>query len=129
MFGDTLKALRQSRHLTQAQLARRLQVSGSTIGMYEQGRRVPHGEMLGKIASLFGVTVDYLLGEHSGAGVSELTELTPQIRQLLLQNEGLMFHGMPLSADDIDKLLDALLLGAAILLKKEKQTPKENEGL
>ena len=30
--------------------------------MYEQNRRVPDAEMLSKIASLFGVTTDYLLG-------------------------------------------------------------------
>ncbi|MBC8570603.1 helix-turn-helix domain-containing protein [Zongyangia hominis] len=122
MFADTLRALRQNKGMTQAQLARRLGVSSSTVGMYEQGRRVPHSEMLGKIASLFGVSVDYLLGEHPISGTMELRDLAPQVRRLLLQNEGLMFNGTPLSADDVDKLLDALMMGAAIILQQDKKT-------
>ena len=57
-----LKELRQKKHLTQLELSRVLQISASSIGMYEQGRREPDHETLTKIADFFNVSVDYLLG-------------------------------------------------------------------
>ena len=61
-FGERLRSLRTDINMTQKELANKLSISPSTIGMYEQNRRVPDAEMLSKIASLFGVTTDYLLG-------------------------------------------------------------------
>ena len=57
-----LRELRTQKGLTQAELSKTLQVSASSIGMYEQGRREPDNETLGKIANYFNVTTDYLLG-------------------------------------------------------------------
>ena len=57
-----LRELRTQKGLTQAELSKTLQVSASSIGMYEQGRREPDNETLGKIANYFNVTNDYLLG-------------------------------------------------------------------
>ena len=64
-FGEVLRSLRTDINMTQKELADRLSLSPSTIGMYEQNRRVPDAEMLSKIAFIFGVSVDYLLGENS----------------------------------------------------------------
>ena len=66
-----LRELRTQKGLTQAELSKTLQVSASSIGMYEQGRREPDNETLGKIANYFNVTNDYLLGrtdEPQGPG-------------------------------------------------------------
>ena len=41
MVGIQIAALRKRAGLTQAELARHMHVSPSTIGMYEQGRRLP----------------------------------------------------------------------------------------
>ena len=57
-----LKELRESKGLTQSELAKLLSVSPSSIGMYEQGRREPDSETLRRISSFFNVTIDYLLG-------------------------------------------------------------------
>jgi len=57
-----LKELREEKAMTQAQLSAHLQISASSIGMYEQGRREPDNETLIKIADFFNVTIDYLLG-------------------------------------------------------------------
>lgn len=62
MFGSRIQALRRSSHLKQDQLAEKIGVSTSAIGMYEQGRREPSYEVLIKIATYFGVTTDYLIG-------------------------------------------------------------------
>lgn len=42
-------------------MARRLNISASAVGMYEQGRREPSIDMLVALAKEFGVTVDYLV--------------------------------------------------------------------
>lgn len=61
-FANIIKRLRSSAGLTQVELAEKLGVSRSTIGMYETGTRNPDSEMLEKIADLFNVDIDYLLG-------------------------------------------------------------------
>ena len=63
-----LRELRIQKGLTQAELSKALQVSASSIGMYEQGRREPDNETLGRIANFFNVTTDYLLGRTDEPG-------------------------------------------------------------
>ena len=61
MLGTRIAALRQNSGLSQAELARRLHISTSAVGMYEQGRREPSVETLIALAQEFGVSLDYLL--------------------------------------------------------------------
>ena len=54
MFKDELKRLREQRGLSQAKLAELLNLSASTIGMYETGEREPKNiETLELIADFF----------------------------------------------------------------------------
>lgn len=62
MFGTRLKELRKENNLTQTELGKKINVSASTIGMYERENRKPTPETLNQIADYFEVTVDYLLG-------------------------------------------------------------------
>lgn len=62
IFGNRLKELRLEAGLTQAQLADKLNISSSTIGMYEQGRREPDNDTLTKLCAELNTSVDYLLG-------------------------------------------------------------------
>ena len=61
-FGNILKKLRLEEGLTQGQLADRLGVTKSVVSYYELHERAPSPEMLIKLASIFHVTADYLLG-------------------------------------------------------------------
>lgn len=61
-FGAKLKELRLQAGLTQKQLAERVKVSKSVISYYELQERYPSPEMLVKIANVFRVTTDFLLG-------------------------------------------------------------------
>lgn len=63
MFGNKIKDLRENKKITQAELAKILDVSPSTIGMWEQNRRTPDAESLKKISNVFNVSVDYILGK------------------------------------------------------------------
>lgn len=61
MFKDELKMLREQRGLSQAKLAELLNLSASTIGMYETGEREPRNiETLELIADFFNVNLDRL---------------------------------------------------------------------
>ena len=61
MLGTRIASLRQTHGLSQAQLAQKLHISTSTVGMYEQGRREPSVDTLISLSQLFGVSLDYLL--------------------------------------------------------------------
>lgn len=61
MFGMRIALLRASNSWSQAELARRIGVSASAVGMYEQGRREPSLGLVVRLANEFGVTTDYLL--------------------------------------------------------------------
>ena len=61
MLGARIAALRREAGLNQAELAQRLRISPSAVGMYEQGRREPSADTLVAMAQLFGVSTDYLL--------------------------------------------------------------------
>ena len=64
-FGETLKKLRTQEGLTQQQLADKLGVTKSIVSYYELQERYPSPEVLIKLASIFHVSTDYLLGiEH-----------------------------------------------------------------
>lgn len=56
-----LKELRKKQGLTQDKLAKKLNVSRPTIAVWENGTSQPNNEALMKLASLFDVSVDYLL--------------------------------------------------------------------
>lgn len=65
MLGSRIAALRTEKGWSQAELARRLNISASTVGMYEQGRREPPLSILVNMAGILGVSIDYLLtGKH-----------------------------------------------------------------
>ena len=78
MFASVLKSLRQERNLSQKELADKLGTSKSTIGMYEQGKRMPKSEKMSEIATFFSVSTDYLMGRASST-----TSMTDAIMEKL----------------------------------------------
>lgn len=61
-FPTRLKSLRLQHKLTQEQLGKKINVTKVSISGYENGTRTPDVETLQKIAEVFDVSVDYLLG-------------------------------------------------------------------
>lgn len=76
LIGERIRQLRSGRNMTQAVLAQRLGVTKSVISAYENGMRYPSYDVLLKLADIFGVSTDYLLG-HSRQNVVDVTGLTP----------------------------------------------------
>ena len=66
-----LKAARAGRDMSQQQLAERLGVAQNTVCNWENGKRRPDAEALVRLAQLFDVSVEYLLGQEHAAKVSQ----------------------------------------------------------
>lgn len=64
-LGERLKKLRESRSLTQDELAEALGVSKQAVSQYERGVRRPDYETLSAICDLFNVSSDFLLGNSN----------------------------------------------------------------
>jgi len=60
--GSIIAEVRNDRHMTQAQMAKLLHVCTTTYSHYEQVRTVPSLETIVKIGEIFGVPVEYLIG-------------------------------------------------------------------
>ena len=62
-FAQVFKNLRIKSGLTQQEMSEKLNISRSSIGMYENGEREPSFELLEVIADYFNVDMNYLLGK------------------------------------------------------------------
>ncbi|MCI6908519.1 MAG: helix-turn-helix transcriptional regulator [Clostridiaceae bacterium] len=111
-FGEKLRALRLSKKLTQAELAASLRVTSRTLINYELGKCMPkQTEVLARIATLFDVSVDYLMNDEEVCvrdtrehGDPEADE---EVRRLLADVSGL-FAGGRLSDEDRDYVMRAI---------------------
>lgn len=61
-MGEKLKSLRVEKKLTQKQIADRIGLAISAVSSYESGTRYPSFDVLIKLAGIYHVSTDYLLG-------------------------------------------------------------------
>ena len=64
MFTDRLKSVRSKSGMSQKEVAEKLFLSQQAYARYEGGTSSPNPETLTNIAKLFGVSVDYLVGNE-----------------------------------------------------------------
>lgn len=83
-FEAKLKALRMENKMTQQYVAKRLNVSRSTIAGYETKNRQPSHEKLTALANLFHVTVDYLLEDDDSINLSPSQTGIPSADEMAL---------------------------------------------
>ena len=89
-LGTKLRQLRQERQWTQGQVAKQIGVTASIVSAYETGIRFPSYEALIKLARLYGVSTDYLLGVSTKKSIDSqhlvsLDGLTPAKISVVLQ--------------------------------------------
>lgn len=131
MFSQRIKSLRKSKGWTQEKLAEMLNVSRSTVAGWEAPSKsnFPDREMLLRIADLFNVSMDYLLGRTDDPTpkaadtpppkqdpLSELlqrfetrnpdTLTVEEALDIVLRSDHVMFNGKPVGKLDEDVLLD-----------------------
>ena len=127
MFGKNLKYLRNSKGLTQAQLADCLNISTSAIGMYEQGRREPDNEMLKKICISLNTSIDYLLGLEKFQKIEnmEVDDFIDKFADNLRTYPALMFNGFPVSSSDREKIVSAIKIATAVVVYDSNNVAKK----
>jgi len=111
-FGEKVRQLRLKKRLTQMELANSLGVTSRTLINYELGKCLPkQTEILARIATLFDVSVDYLMSDAE-IYVREARErggrtAQEDVRRLLEDVSGL-FAGGRLDEDDRDYVMRAI---------------------
>ena len=83
-FSTRLKELRINKGLRQEQVAKLIGVNKSAISTYENDTRQPSFEILVRLANLYRVTTDYLLGQTNTRSV-DLSGLSEQEASLICE--------------------------------------------
>ncbi|GFP76029.1 helix-turn-helix domain-containing protein [Clostridium fungisolvens] len=93
LISINIKNLRKKNKYTQKQLSELLGVAQTTIANYENGIRIPDAEMLQKMADIFEISLDYLLGREERdsnmkgpAKLSEVYETDLENKENLYRN-------------------------------------------
>lgn len=112
VFAQRLKSLREELGYLQKELASKLDISRSTLGSWESGNRVPELGTVQRLADFFNVSVDYLLGRIDNRTIvlpSQTAEQNkPKDLEKFLDNQEIMFDGVPLTEDDKAKIRKSL---------------------
>lgn len=61
-LNERIRALRKEKKITQEEAAKLCGISNMSYCRYERGEREPDATILWRMADLFGVSVDYLIG-------------------------------------------------------------------
>jgi len=92
VFGKRLKELRKEHGCTIEQFADMVGISKSTLGYYENDKRMPDIEILARIANVLNVSADYLIGRTNTTAqkgkmktVCEFTGLSDSAAEFLAQ--------------------------------------------
>ena len=147
MKQTTQQRLREAlsaRNMLPIELSRLSGIGKSAISQYLSGKVTPKQDKIYKLAQVLKVSESWLMGydepmEQSPAPASDdLPDLTPKdereitrmmddMKDKLMQEEGLMFDGHPASPESIQSILDAMQIGMEMAKKrnKAKYTPKK----
>lgn len=82
-LNERLSTLRKNNNYSTRELASELGVSQSSISLWEKGDRKPDYENIVKLASIYGVSTDYLLGNENNSNKPILTQLKEEQNLIL----------------------------------------------
>lgn len=103
MLGKRIKELRKQNHLTQAELGSKLGVIKQTVSSWENDVSSPNNDTLANIASIFGVTTDYLLGNDTSTTkqLIECRDISNRISKLAVRSHKNIENLKPLLKTEI----------------------------
>lgn len=70
MISDKIRQLREQAGLSQAQLAKKLDVTRSSVNAWEMGLSTPTTQYIVALTRLFHVSADYILGTQADRTIS-----------------------------------------------------------
>ena len=82
-INEKIRYLRQSENLTQAELGRKMGVTGHNIFDWEKGKGEPSLDMIKRFSEVFGVSVGYLIGTEDEDGHKIDVTMTEEEQKLL----------------------------------------------
>ncbi|CAM2977729.1 helix-turn-helix transcriptional regulator [Paenibacillus sediminis] len=108
-YGNRIAELREQRGWTQEEVASLIGITRAALSHYEKNRRKPDFEVLNKLADLFKVSIDYLIGRTA----KQENVLDEDVRQFVDQLE--------LSDDDILERFQLTVDGRALTEEEAKR--------
>lgn len=125
---NRIREIRQKQGISGPELAAQLDITPQYLYGFEKETRTLSAEMASRIASIFGVSVDYLLGRtdenedsHQIPDWATARDIR-DFKKILEEDEPVMFDGVPISDDDKEKIkrvMEAMFWDAK---KKNKET-------
>lgn len=132
MFFDIFQQLCTKKGISCKRAAEEIGLSNSITTKWKKTGATPNSETLQKIASYFGVSIQFLLGQEKEKAPAltrkderDIARDVEAIMSRLADGDGLMFDGDPMTDDARQSMLSAIRLGleAAKIRNKEKYTP------
>ncbi|WP_195339430.1 helix-turn-helix domain-containing protein [Enterococcus mundtii] len=113
--------LREKRDWTQSELGRKIGLEKSAMNKIENGTRKVSTEELQKLAEVFNVTTDYLLGRNQTPDWADENDLI-ELDKLLDSNVNMAFNGENLTEEEKQRVKDVLtgMFWKVLNQKKEK---------
>lgn len=106
-----LRQLREERKWTVRELAKQVDLHPSTIANFENGRRLPSIKTLNRMADVFGVSVDFIVGEETGKAERDLA--------VLAETGPLYFKGERLTEEERKKVAEYV----SFLISRRENSP------
>ena len=103
-LGLTIKTMRMSRGISQAALAKKVQVSRSAVSMWETGEREPNLDMIEALADIFNVPFASLVATIPAEFAESSSQIPAETTVLRVPVLGTIPAGIPLEA--IEDVID-----------------------
>lgn len=137
---NNLKLLRTRANMKQTELAQKLGIAQSTLSGWETGKFEIDNANLNKLASLFGVTIDYILGRedplmaaaYDTVLIQEFKSLPKEKREAALayvSDSQLTARDKRDIARDMEQLTESIETSDALMFDGEPLSPEAKESL
>lgn len=140
MLGQNIREALVAKKMTSSTLADALGISKTHLSYIMNGKRNPSLELLEKISNILDVRVSDILNSQptptkkdqdlpdlNEKDEKDIAKMLEEMKERLMQEQGLMFDGDPASPESIQSILDAMQIGMEMAKKrnKAKYTPKK----
>lgn len=115
-FSYRLTVLLDENNMTQTQLAKKIGTSNVTICRYLTGERVPRLDVVTKIANVFNVSLDYLLGLSNDENIQNSNENSDLNIDMIIKSLYSLDDNSHLSKNQIDLIKKLLMANKEFIL-------------